>query len=253
MFLKEKKSLAEKIDAILPQTQCRQCGYEGCKPYAEAIACGQAEINQCPPGGEVGVRLLAHLMKQPYKPLNVAHGTTKPKSVAFIDETTCIGCTLCLPACPVDAILGSTKRMHTIITSECTGCELCLAPCPVDCITIVPVIAQPNGLKRYFPVFLREHGLPVKAPTRYLKLAFLFKNTIFNGINWDVKLKIFKNNFDGTKAGINKARVRHANKVARLANEEINRAKKLAMRGQKTGQNFTFYANNDNDKTQKTK
>lgn len=132
-------SLIARIDAILPQTQCRQCGYHGCKPYAEAIAAGVADINQCPPGGDPGIQALANLLGLEFKQLNPEHGEHKTKAVALIDETACIGCTLCLPACPVDAILGAAKHMHTVITSECTGCELCLAPCPVDCISMQPV------------------------------------------------------------------------------------------------------------------
>jgi electron transport complex protein RnfB len=134
-----KNQLIEKIDAILPQTQCRQCGYQGCKPYAAAIANGEAYINQCPPGGEAGIRALAYLTGIQYQPLNTQHGEYKPKALAVIDETVCIGCTLCLQACPVDAILGANKHMHTVIAAECTGCELCIAPCPVDCISMVPV------------------------------------------------------------------------------------------------------------------
>lgn len=137
--------LALQIDALLPQTQCRQCQYEGCKPYAQAIAAGEADINQCPPGGDAGIRALAALTGQPYKPLNPAHGSEKPKAVAVIDESTCIGCTLCIQACPVDAIVGAAKLMHTVIAAECTGCELCIAPCPVDCISMhtVAELAEP--------------------------------------------------------------------------------------------------------------
>ena len=132
----EVNHIVEKIDLILPQTQCGQCSYTGCKPYANAISKGEAEINQCPPGGEIVIRALAELMDVKYKPLNESYGISKPKAVAFIDEDTCIGCTFCIQACPVDAILGAAKQMHTIIEKECTGCELCLAPCPVDCITM---------------------------------------------------------------------------------------------------------------------
>ena len=128
--------IVEKIDSILPQTQCGQCSYTGCKPYANAISKGEAEINQCPPGGEIVIHALAELMDVKYKPLDESYGISKPKAVAFIDEDTCIGCTFCIQACPVDAILGAAKQMHTIIEKECTGCELCLPPCPVDCITM---------------------------------------------------------------------------------------------------------------------
>ena len=132
----EVNHIVEKIDSILPQTQCGQCSYTGCMPYANAISKGEAEINQCPPGGEIVIHALAELMDVKYKPLDESYGISKPKAVAFIDEDTCIGCTFCIQACPVDAILGAAKQMHTIIEKECTGCELCLAPCPVDCITM---------------------------------------------------------------------------------------------------------------------
>jgi len=131
--------VVERIDALLPQTQCGQCGYPGCRPYAEAISKQEADINQCPPGGEAGIRALADLLGCETKPLNPENGEEKPKTVVVIDELHCIGCTLCIQACPVDAIVGATKLMHTVITSECTGCNLCLPPCPVDCIDIVEV------------------------------------------------------------------------------------------------------------------
>ncbi|BBL74290.1 electron transport complex subunit RsxB [Methylomagnum ishizawai] len=140
-FRVEGDPLVEKIDALLPQTQCGQCGFPGCRPYALAIAQGEADINQCPPGGEDGVQALADLLGVEPKPLSAAHGVAKPKAVAVIDENICIGCTLCLQACPVDAILGAAKYLHTVIAQECTGCELCIAPCPVDCIHMVPVPA----------------------------------------------------------------------------------------------------------------
>ena len=130
--------LADRIDAILPQTQCGKCGYPGCRPYAEAIASGEADINRCPPGGEDGIRELAELLGVGFKPFG-ADVVLKPASVAFIDEHLCIGCTLCLQACPVDAISGAPKLMHTIIAPLCTGCELCVAPCPVDCIDMLPL------------------------------------------------------------------------------------------------------------------
>ncbi len=131
--------MIDQINAILPQTQCRQCGFQGCRPYAEAIASGVADINQCPPGGDEGIIALAHLLNIDPKPLNPQFGQHKPKSVAFIIEKDCIGCVKCIAACPVDAILGAAKFMHTVIASECTGCELCVAPCPVDCIIMKPL------------------------------------------------------------------------------------------------------------------
>lgn len=130
--------LADRIDVILPQTQCGKCGYPGCRPYAEAIAAGEAGINKCPPGGEEGIRELADLLGVEFKPFG-EDIVLKPPSVAFIDENLCIGCTLCLQACPVDAISGASKLMHTIIAPLCTGCELCVAPCPVDCISMLPL------------------------------------------------------------------------------------------------------------------
>ncbi|NOV31386.1 RnfABCDGE type electron transport complex subunit B [Methylomonas sp. ZR1] len=135
-------SLAEQIDALLPQTQCRKCGYQGCRPYAEAIASGEADIDQCPPGGDSGIQLLAELLKVPAKPLNPAFGVHRPLQVAVIDEAACIGCTKCLPPCPTDAILGASKHMHTVIAALCTGCELCIAPCPVNCISMIPANAE---------------------------------------------------------------------------------------------------------------
>ena len=129
--------VAERIDALLPQTQCGQCGYPGCRPYAEAIAAGEAGINQCPPGGERTIEALAQLLEREPRPLDPERGEEQPDRVAIIDEDTCIGCTLCIQACPVDAILGAPKLMHTVIAAECTGCELCIAPCPVDCIDLI--------------------------------------------------------------------------------------------------------------------
>lgn len=130
--------LVEQIDEILPQTQCGQCGYPGCKPYAEAIANGD-EINKCPPGGDATIQKLADLMGVEAKPLDDAHGESDVKKIAYIREDECIGCTKCIQACPVDAIVGATRQMHTVIVDECTGCDLCVAPCPVDCIDMVPV------------------------------------------------------------------------------------------------------------------
>lgn len=129
------------IDALLPQMQCGQCGYSGCEPYAAAIVKGDADINQCPPGDADGIRKIAALLGVEPKPLNTRHGLPKPRAVAIIDENLCIGCTFCLRACPVDAIVGAAKQMHTVLTDECTGCELCVAPCPMDCIAMVPAEA----------------------------------------------------------------------------------------------------------------
>jgi Na+-translocating ferredoxin:NAD+ oxidoreductase subunit B len=129
---------ADDIDALLPQTQCTRCGYSGCKPYAAAIASGAAEINQCPPGGSATIGALATMLRREALPLNPANGVEAPASVAQIDEDSCIGCAKCLPPCPVDAIVGARKQMHTVLAALCTGCELCIAPCPVDCIKMVP-------------------------------------------------------------------------------------------------------------------
>ncbi|MBB6186683.1 electron transport complex subunit RsxB [Rhodanobacter sp. MP7CTX1] len=132
-------TLVDRIDALLPQTQCEQCGYHGCRPYAEAIARGDAPINQCPPGGEAGIEKLAALLQRPVLPLNPEHGIEKPRTLARIVEADCIGCTKCIQVCPVDAIVGASKLMHTVITDDCTGCELCVPACPVDCIVLLPM------------------------------------------------------------------------------------------------------------------
>ena len=194
-----KDLLIEKIDAILPQTQCRQCGFSGCRPYAAAIAEGTANINQCPPGDEAGIQKLADLLGVRPVALNAAHGAPKPMAMALIDEQICIGCTLCIEACPVDAIVGAAKQMHTVIVAECTGCELCLAPCPVDCISMIlagkqisaaackPCIASDDWL-------LRENEMKRKAADR--------------------------------------ARARHQFRLQRLEREKQEQAEKLA---QKTG------------------
>ncbi len=138
-FQVNENPVVEQINAILPQTQCGQCTFPGCKPYATAIVNGEADINQCPPGGEATIQALANLLGVDAKPLNPENGAEERPTVAFIDEETCIGCTLCIQACPVDAILGAAKQMHTIIAAECTGCDLCLPPCPVDCIDMIEV------------------------------------------------------------------------------------------------------------------
>ncbi len=134
--------LAERIDALLPQTQCTKCGYPACRPYAEAIASGEAEINQCPPGGDAAIRGLAGLLGREARPLNPRNGIERPRRVALIDEARCIGCTLCIQACPVDAIVGAAKMMHTVVTELCSGCDLCVPPCPVDCIDMLPASGE---------------------------------------------------------------------------------------------------------------
>jgi electron transport complex protein RnfB len=138
-FLSLIVTLADQIDDLLPQTQCTQCGYNGCRPYAEAIASGEAPINRCPPGGAQGIAKLAGLLGCQVLPLDPEYGVEKEFAAALIEEQWCIGCTLCIQACPVDAIVGAPKRMHTVLLERCTGCELCIAPCPVDCIEMVPV------------------------------------------------------------------------------------------------------------------
>ena len=134
---------AQRINDLLPQTQCTRCGYPDCASYAQAITQGEAGINQCPPGGDEGVHRLAQATGLPYAPLSAEHGQEGPRQLAVIDETWCIGCTLCLQACPVDSILGANKRMHTVIEPLCTGCELCIPVCPVDCISLVPAHPEP--------------------------------------------------------------------------------------------------------------
>ncbi|GEA10425.1 electron transport complex subunit RsxB [Alteromonas sp. KUL49] len=148
-FKVEGDPLVEQIDDILPQTQCGQCGFPGCRPYAESIANGD-EINKCPPGGEATIKKLADLMGVEAKPLDAAHGEEDVKKVAYIREDECIGCTKCIQACPVDAILGAAKHMHTVITDECTGCDLCVDPCPVDCIDMLPAEETTSSWKWNF-------------------------------------------------------------------------------------------------------
>ena len=139
-------ALVDRLDLLLPQTQCTRCGYPGCRPYAEALADGRADIDQCPPGGAATAAALAALRGRPPKPVNPNHGAEGPPRVAVIDEAACIGCAKCLPACPVDAIVGARRQLHTVIAAECSGCELCLPPCPVDCITMVDVAPEPLPL-----------------------------------------------------------------------------------------------------------
>ena len=150
-------TLADRIDALLPQTQCGQCGYPGCRPYAEAIARGEASINQCPPGGAAGIAKLADLLHRTVVPLNPANGIEHPRMLAHVVETDCIGCTKCIQACPVDAIIGAAQLMHAVVAEDCTGCELCVAACPVDCIELLPMspeqvrdLASANAAREHF-------------------------------------------------------------------------------------------------------
>lgn len=151
MTLSPVPALADAIDALLPQTQCTRCGYPDCRRYAEAVATGEADINRCPPGGKTGVERLAALTGRPASPLDPACGAEGPLRLAVIDETWCIGCTLCIEACPVDCIVGAPKRMHTVVAAQCTGCELCVPACPVDCITLVDVTPGRSGWDAWTP------------------------------------------------------------------------------------------------------
>ncbi|WP_116613680.1 electron transport complex subunit RsxB [Paraburkholderia unamae] len=143
--MNDSRTLADRIEDLLPQTQCTKCGYDACRPYAEAVASGAANYNQCPPGGAEGVARLAQLLGKPVIAINPDNGIERERPVAFIDEQLCIGCTLCMQACPVDAIVGAPKQMHTIVKDQCTGCDLCVAPCPVDCIAMIPVTGEATG------------------------------------------------------------------------------------------------------------
>ncbi|MHB1239470.1 MAG: RnfABCDGE type electron transport complex subunit B, partial [Gammaproteobacteria bacterium] len=140
-------TLVERIEAVLPQTQCQRCGYPACRPYAEAVARGERDLNRCAPGGDATIRALARLLGRSPRPLDPEVGNAAPAARAVIDEGPCIGCTLCIQACPVDAIVGAPGLMHTVLAQICTGCELCVAPCPVDCIAIVPA-TEPSARAR---------------------------------------------------------------------------------------------------------
>ncbi len=175
----------EELNALLPQTQCGQCGFKGCYPYAEAILKTNADINQCPPSGDDGIQKIAYLLGVTAKPLNTKFGIHKPKSIAWIDETRCIGCVKCINACPVDAIVGTSKFLHTVISTECTGCELCVAPCPVDCIEIItpenPQFA-PSSLhakKRYDAKNERQRQLEQEKLNKIKQQKALLKNRHF--------------------------------------------------------------------------
>ncbi len=162
---------AKQLDALLPQTQCQRCGYSGCQPYAEAIANGEADINRCPPGGEATIARLAHLAGLPQKPLAPECGTSEQRKVAFVREDECIGCTKCIQVCPVDAILGAAKQMHTVIAQECTGCELCVPACPVDCIDL-PAADHDTGQ----PQWPHESDIDVQRAAQARK-RFVARNT----------------------------------------------------------------------------
>jgi electron transport complex protein RnfB len=167
------------IDALLPQTQCTRCGYTGCTPYAAAIASGEAQINQCPPGGSATNRALSALLGREFLPLNPINGVETAPRVAWIDEARCIGCARCLPPCPVDAILGAQRQLHTVIESWCTGCELCLPACPVDCMHLRPAISAPptpeQNRQRYLAQSLRREQ---SARERSAELAALGDSTL---------------------------------------------------------------------------
>lgn len=156
-------TLADKIDTLLPQTQCQRCGYPDCRSYADAIAKHETDINRCPPGGEDTLEALAELLHRPLKPLAPEVGTFAAGTVAFVEEPLCIGCTKCIAACPVDAIAGGPKRMHTVIEALCTGCGLCLPPCPVDCIRLLPAQGVTEGLDGWqFPMGGQERAAALR-------------------------------------------------------------------------------------------
>ncbi|MGH8398534.1 MAG: RnfABCDGE type electron transport complex subunit B [Gammaproteobacteria bacterium] len=163
--------LADQIDAILPQTQCRRCGYPDCRAYADAIATDEADINQCPPGGDETIRALTGLLGREPKALNPANGIARTDVVAFIEESVCIGCTKCIQACPVDAIVGAAKKMHTVIEALCTGCELCIPPCPVDCIQMQSARGTTQGIKVPVDARLRADFFRAGYHSRNTRLA----------------------------------------------------------------------------------
>ena len=154
------------IDQWLPQTQCQRCGYPGCWEYANAISAESAPINRCPPGGDITLRALAEITSKPLVSIDRDCGTVGPLAYAVINEALCIGCTLCIQACPVDAIAGASKLMHTIIGHECTGCELCIAPCPMDCIQMTPITGMSSDDEHSSPWPEYSSGMVVRARRR---------------------------------------------------------------------------------------
>ena len=170
----QRGALESRVDAVdqwLPQTQCTQCSYPRCRDYAQAVVNGDADINQCPPGGDITIQGLAHLLGTPAKPLDTSFGQHRPKQIAVIDEDRCIGCVMCIKACPTDAIIGMAKRMHTVIEKDCTGCELCLEPCPVDCIDMIDQqLDQPAQLNWQWPDYSPEDATRARVNTE-AKLA----------------------------------------------------------------------------------
>ena len=165
------RTLTGQIDQLLPQTQCRQCDYPRCRDYAEAIADGRADIDQCPPGGQISIDAIAELLHRPSKPLNPAYGRAEPRQVAVVIESQCIGCCLCIHACPVDCIVGAAKVMHTVIRQHCTGCQLCLPVCPTDCIALLPAAdpasAQPGEKLSRWPAFTAAEVSRSRARTEH--------------------------------------------------------------------------------------
>ena len=160
-FRRADDAVADAIDRVLPQTQCAQCGYPGCRPYAEAIAHGKADIDRCPPGGDAGVAALAALLGREAKPFDRSRGSEKAPQTVRIDEALCIGCLKCIEACPIDAIVGAPKRLHAVLEDECTGCELCLPPCPVDCIVVLPTTPARRREGLAIPLHVRATPRPI--------------------------------------------------------------------------------------------